>query len=89
MEISSTALCRNADVYTPYGYQCAVPAGEEVLLIPSSGGYAAAGTKMPASSLAAGEIIISSSGNAYILFKKNGSVIINGLEINGNGEIVE
>lgn len=87
MEISSTAVCTNAQVYAPYGYKFSVPAGEDVLLIPSSSGYASAGVKMQRCDLQTGEISISSLGGAYITLKNDGSIIINGLVINKDGEI--
>ncbi len=87
IEAGATVNMRGMKSYSPYGYSCAVPVGEEVILVPSAEGQAVLGTRDSAFSLSQGEIEISSKGGAKILLKNDGRVIINGhYVINGEGE---
>ncbi len=89
VEAVSTGTERNISIYSPYGYFFSLPAGEEMLLAKSDGHQAAIGTLMNIDEIAAGEIMIKSSSGAYVYLKENGSVIINGLEINRDGVIAD
>ncbi len=86
-EASASAGVRNVNSYAPYGYHSAAPVGQEVILIPSSDGQVALGTKIDISSLEAGEIKLCSLGGASIILKNDGSVIINSLVIDKDGVI--
>lgn len=88
-EASGSAKVRNISTYTPFGYACAVPSGEDVLLIPSCDGGAAVGTKNITSGLEPGEIRIQSAGGASLVLKNDGSVIINSLTVTPDGKIKE
>lgn len=84
-EAGSSVTSRNINAYAPYGYNSLAPVGEEVILLPSSDGQVAMGTKNDSTSLESGEIKITSKGGAYIILKNDGSVIINSLKIDKNG----
>lgn len=79
---------KSMDSYTPYGYICAAPVGEEVAVIPSSDGVIALGTKCKAGALKSGEVMLTSLGGATVYLKNDGSVVINSLVIDKNGVIV-
>lgn len=68
---------RNISSYAPYGYSYSPEVGAEVILIPSSDGQVALGTKSSAEGLESGEIRISSKGGATIELKNDGRVVIN------------
>ena len=78
IEAASTVNSRNTASFSPYGYSCAIPVGEEVILIPSNDGQVLLGTKSDSAGLAAGEVKITSAGGAGITLKNDGRVIING-----------
>lgn len=87
VETVSSAQQRGAQVYAPYGYNAAVPSGQDVLLISGADGGFVAGVKSAKNSLKSGEIEISSAGGASIVLCNDGRVIINGMIINSKGEI--
>ena len=87
VEARSSTNAKSLDTYTPYGYTCSAPVGEEIIVMPSSDGEVALGTRCKAESLQSGEIMITSLGGAKILLKNDGSVVINSLVINKNGVI--
>jgi phage gp45-like len=87
VEAESTVTARNINTYTPYGFTSLAPIGEEVILIPSSDGQVAVGTKNDSSDLQSGEVKIASKGGACIILKNDGSVIINSMKIDKNGVI--
>lgn len=89
LEAISNGVDRNIDSFLPYGYSSAVPQGEEVLLTKSDGEQVALGVRCDSNRLQSGEIKITALSGAYIHFKANGSVIINGLEITKDGDIVD
>ena len=78
---------KNMETFTPYGYTCSAPVGEEVAVVPSSDGSIALGTKCRAETLESGEVMITSLGGAVIYLKNDGSVVINSLVIDRNGVI--
>ncbi|MFR5875366.1 MAG: hypothetical protein ACLUFN_02625 [Eubacterium sp.] len=86
-EAGSSVTSRNINSYAPYGYNSLAPVGEEIILVPSSDGQVAIGTKNDSTSLESGEIKITSKGGASIILKNDGRVIINSLEIDKNGVI--
>ena len=88
-EANSSSPSRNANCYAPYGYSSRIPVGEEVLVVNGASGAAVAGSKMSESGLEQGEILIKSQGGASILLKNDGSVVINSLVIDKNGNIEE
>lgn len=87
IEALSSSNARSLGTYTPYGYTSAAPIGEEVIVVPSSDGEIALGTRCKAEEIDSGEVMITSLGGAKILLKNDGSVIINSLVIDKNGVI--
>lgn len=87
IEAQYTAGTKNMEAFTPYGYTCAAPIGEEVVVIPSSDGEVALGTRCKASELESGEVMIASLGGAKIILKNDGTVVINSMVINREGAI--
>lgn len=88
IETNSSIRVREITSYSPYGYASVPPVGEEVMLIPSADGQAIVGTKIKATKLQSGEILITSSGGASIALKNDGSVVINSVVITKEGEIL-
>lgn len=89
LETDSSVTTRQVTAYSPYGYCAIPPVGERVMLVPSADGQAIIGTRLKASTLASGEVKITSKGGASIVLKNDGSVVINSLVINKKGEIVK
>ncbi|MBE6816905.1 MAG: hypothetical protein E7520_04290 [Ruminococcaceae bacterium] len=87
IEAMSSANAQRLGTYTPYGYTSSAPIGEEVIVLPSSDGEIALGTRCKAEQLDSGEVMISSLGGAKILLRNNGDVVINALVIDKNGVI--
>lgn len=88
-EANSSMPSRGAQCFSPYGYSSRIPVGDEVLIVNGSSGSAVAGVKMNAGTLEQGEIEIRSLGGATILLKNDGSVVINSLVIDRDGNIEE
>ncbi|WP_177916823.1 hypothetical protein [uncultured Eubacterium sp.] len=90
LEAGATVINRGVENYVPYGYQCSMPVGEEVMLIPSDNGQAVIGTlSKPSNRLSPGEIKISSRGGACIILRNDGSIELNSLVIDRNGVILD
>lgn len=87
VEVVSSSVNRNVDMYAPYGYCFSLPAGNHILLAKGDGEQIGIGVSVDSSNLKTGEIKITSSSGGYIHLKENGSVVINGLTINRNGVI--
>ncbi len=87
VEITSTGVCRDVELYSPYGYSFSLPVGQNVLLTRCDGAQAGLGVALSSNALAQGEIKITALSGAYIHLKQDGSVVINGLKINKNGVI--
>lgn len=88
VEAVSTGAERDIRIYSPYGYSFSLPSGVEMLLSNSSGQQAAIGTLMQDTDTEPGEIKITAASGACIRLKNNGSVVINGMEIDKDGVIV-
>lgn len=88
-EANSSMSSRSAQCFSPYGYSARIPVGDEVLIVNGSSGSAVAGVKMDVGALEQGEVEIRSLGGATILLKNDGSVVINSLVINRDGNIEE
>lgn len=88
MEVIANGVDRNIETFLPYGYSCLIPRGEEVLLTQSGGEQIALGVRSSGNALKSGEIKILARSGAYIHLRNDGSVVINGLEITRDGEIV-
>lgn len=88
VEAVSTGAERSIHIYAPYGYSFSLPAGVDMLLTKSDGEQAAIGTLMKNSGIKAGEIKITAASGAYIHLKNDGTVVINGLQIDRDGVIV-
>lgn len=89
IETVSTGVDRDVHIYTPYGYSYLPPAGADMLLTKSSGEQAGIGVSMQKTDVKNGEIKIQAQSGAYIHFKENGSVVINGIEIDRDGVLHE
>lgn len=87
VEVVSSSVNRNVDMYAPYGYSFSLPAGNNVLLAKGDGGQIGIGVSVDSNELKTGEIKITSSSGGYIHIRQDGSVVINGLIINRNGEM--
>ncbi len=87
VEAVSTGAERDVSIYSDYGYCYSLPSGTEMLISNCSGQQAAIGTLLSSKELKSGEIKITAGSGAYVYLKDNGSVIINGLEIDKNGVI--
>lgn len=87
VEAVGSGVERSVSIFAPYGYSYTLPAGESVLMAESGGTAVGMGVKMKQSPNS-GEIIISNPFGAYIHLKKDGSVVINGLVINSDGEVI-
>lgn len=87
IEAGGAISTKNIRSYSPYGYDAIPPLGEELIIIPSTDGQVAVGTKLDVSDLQAGEIRLSSVGGAQILLKNDGTVVINSVVIDKNGVI--
>lgn len=79
---------RGVELCAPYGYTFSLPAGKSLILTNCDAKQTAIGVAMQQRNLSAGEIKIESESGGYIYLADNGSVVINGLEINRYGEIV-
>lgn len=88
IETNSSIRVREISSYSPYGYSSLPPVGEEVMLVPSADGQAIVGTRIKASTLESGEILITSKGGASIRLRNDGSVVINSLTISKEGKIL-
>jgi phage gp45-like len=87
IEAGATVNSRHINSYSPYGFESTPPVGEEVIIIPSSDGQVALGTKNAPSSLKSGEVRLSSVGGASIVLKNDGTIAINSLVIDKNGVV--
>lgn len=87
--ISADGTCfRNSvPLYSPYGFVSLPPKKSDVLLIPCKNGTVCLGVKTENRDIESGEVIIFSSGGAFIKLKNDGSANINGVKITKNGEI--
>lgn len=89
VEAGASLNSRSVALYAPYGYTCAPPTGEEVILVPSAEGQAALGTRVKDEGLNAGEIMIKSAGGASIKLANDGCIYLNGVPfIDGAGVIL-
>lgn len=89
VEAVSTGVDRNIQIYSPYGYSFSLPSGINMLFTKSGGEQAGIGVAMNNSGIRVGEIKIQAQSGAYIHLKRNGSVVINGLEIDRDGVLCE
>lgn len=72
----------------PYGY-CAMPMGcTEAVAIPNDGEHLLAGTITRSIDLRPGEIMIQSVGGAYIHLMASGEIVLNGVRITRDGQII-
>lgn len=87
VEIASSTVSRDVDMYAPYGYSFSLPPGNNVLLAGNNDQQAGIGVNVDCSGLKTGEIKITGASGGYIYIRFDGSVVINGLIINRNGVI--
>ncbi len=87
LEAVGSGVSRNVDVFSPYGYSYSLPAGEKMLMAENGASQAGLGVMMN-ESVKTGEIKIANPFGAYIYLKEDGSVVINGLTVTKNGEVI-
>lgn len=87
VEVVSTGVNRDVELFSPYGYFFSLPPGENVLLSKCDGQQVGLGVRLDKCNVKTGEIKIISQSGAYIHLKQDGSVVINGLKITKNGEM--
>lgn len=87
VEAVSTGVNRNLKIVSPYGYSFSLPAGNELVLMKADGSQLGIGVPASDSSLKTGEIKITAKSGAFIHLRDDGSISLNGLIINNNGEI--
>lgn len=86
IEAGATYSTRDVGMYMPYGYSSSPPVGSEAILLASADGQVLVGTKME-HSCDSGEVVICSMGGARIELKNDGTIRLNSLVIDRNGEI--
>lgn len=73
---------------TPYGY-CGVPsADDDAAALPVDGEYLLAGAITRTLEPAPGEVIIRAAGGGYIHLQSNGEILLNGVRITPDGQII-
>ena len=75
-------------VISPYGVTAMPAEGEKVLLMPCGDYYVCIGTMGAQGGLPAGELVLKSKGGACVELKNSGDVVINGLTITSEGQLV-
>lgn len=90
-EITGSIQTRNFVQYSPYGYQCGLPEGSDVLTVPVASGRAAVGVATPgeARALLPGEVRLTAASGAFIFLRRDGCAEINGLVITPQGILKE
>ena len=91
-DVGTVAACgsaevRNIPIYGPGGMDYVPSEGENVLLLPCSGGTVCVGVLLGGKSLSPGEISLFSEGGARIVLKNNGDAVINGVTVTQDGKI--
>ncbi|MDP4119454.1 MAG: hypothetical protein Q8876_00135 [Bacillota bacterium] len=76
--IDASKEYRSLPVVVPFGIAYIPPTGENSVVLPLSSGEVCLGVTMKDKNLAAGELMLFSSGGASIILKNDGSVLING-----------
>lgn len=87
VNVVSTGAEKDVVLFSPFGYSFSLPSGESVLSARNASAQAIIGIEMSGKGLRQGEIKITAASGAYIHLRDDGSVVINGLEINKNGVI--
>lgn len=87
VEVVSSTVSRNVDMYAPYGYAFSLPAGKNVLLAKGDGEQVGIGVSVDSRNLKAGEIKITAASGGYIHIRADGSVDINGFTVHLGGVI--
>lgn len=75
-------------VFSPRGIAYKPCVGDHLLLTPVTGADACAGALTSTAGLAPGELRLSSSGGATIYLRQNGDIVLNGVVITKDGEII-
>lgn len=75
-------------VLTPYGYYGAPPVCTEAAALPLDGEYLLLGEVARTIRPAAGEVLIRSQSGGYIHLLANGEILLNGLRITADGQII-
>lgn len=81
--VSSSTEDRRLPVVAPYGIYYVPPTKEQAVVLPLDSGRVMLGVKAPVKDLQPGELMLFSSGNASIVLKNNGDVVINGKVFGG------
>jgi hypothetical protein len=79
---------RGVPVFAPRGFAYRPCAGDNLLLLEADGGPVCAGALVSADGLAPGEVRIDSGGGASVYLKENGDIVLNGVVITKQGEIL-
>lgn len=79
---------RDMPLFAPYGYAALPPEGEQAMMVPVGQDYVCLGVRTLAGELLPGEVTIASAGGAKIQLRNDGSVVINGLVITKDGELL-
>lgn len=80
---------KNVPIFTPYGVQSVPPNGESVFLINGDSTWACVGSVCNNENIKQGEVKLFSKGGATILLKNNGDIILNGVRITKDGQLIK
>lgn len=84
----SDAEVRDLPMAAPGGYAYRPRQGEELAVLHTQDGAVCVGMVAQAADLAPGEVRISGPGGSYLYFAQDGRVVINGLVISPQGELL-
>lgn len=87
VDVNSFMPFSGLDCVGSAGMEALPQVGDEVLVLPTMGGYYCAGRVLPVST-AEGEVVLRSGGGAFLRLRADGYAEINGLVISPQGEIV-
>lgn len=87
---SAVSFCQqqNIPVFAPYGISFLPKNDSQVLLLNVDGTDVCVGSLSDYSNLNSGELMLSSSGGAKIHLKSNGDIMLNGVLITADGQII-
>lgn len=85
----SSSESRGIPIFAPRGVAYRPCEGDRMIIMNIDGSQACIGSLCVTDGLDSGEISISSAGGAKILLKNSGEVVINGLTITKDGQIIE
>ena len=86
---AGTEMFRAAPMFAPYGVCGLPPEGETALFLPMESGAACVGVLCAGEGVAPGEAMLFSSGGARLVLKNNGDIVLNGLTVTRDGQLVQ